>query len=240
MITHDHFDYGETIAESWKRQTLINIVRLRYADTPLFMDITSIINSYSQSGGFSAGATVRPNNLLGNDLPLGISGAWSNTPTVIYQPLGGDKFTRSLLRPIAPTSMFQLLQARRPADLTFRVAVKSMNNISNRDLGRAEFDPQFDQSLQALDRIMQSQALSLRVEEHKDSEGVMMVIRRMDLAQATADGKTQRSLWRLEAGIAEFSVSYGVTPRNGREIAVLTRSMLAIALDMEAPSEHVA
>lgn len=243
-ITRDRFDYGQSIADSWKQQTLINIVRLRYADSPLFMDITSVINSYSQSGTLSAGATVRPTNPNGNDFPLGAAGTWSNTPTVTYQPLGGDKFTRSLLRPIAPTSILQMLQAGWPAELIFRLAVRSVNNISNRGLGRANNDPKFDSMLQSLDRIMQSQALGLRVEEHKDGEGTVVVIRGKESAETDEDIITLQNLWSLEKGATEINVTYGVAPRNGHEIAVLTRSMLEImltmALDIDVPEAHQA
>ena len=57
-VTVDRMDYGQVIAESWKRQTLLNVVRLRYADAPVFLDVASVINSYSIAGTVSAGAQV--------------------------------------------------------------------------------------------------------------------------------------------------------------------------------------
>ena len=46
-LTSDRMDYGQVVAESWKRQVLLNVVRLRYADAPVFLDVSSIINSYT-------------------------------------------------------------------------------------------------------------------------------------------------------------------------------------------------
>jgi len=43
-ITRDRFDYVSTISDSWKSQMLLNIVKLRYADTPTFLDVGSVIS----------------------------------------------------------------------------------------------------------------------------------------------------------------------------------------------------
>jgi hypothetical protein len=46
-IAYDRFDYTETLSASWKQQMLVNMVKLRYADTPVFLDVVSVINQYS-------------------------------------------------------------------------------------------------------------------------------------------------------------------------------------------------
>src|SRR6516162_2216614 len=37
-VPHDRIDYGSSIGNSWKEQTLLNIVKLRYADMPIFLE----------------------------------------------------------------------------------------------------------------------------------------------------------------------------------------------------------
>jgi len=58
-INADRMDFGQVIQDSWKRQTLLNVVRMRYADVPMFLDIASVINSFSLGGSVSAGASLQ-------------------------------------------------------------------------------------------------------------------------------------------------------------------------------------
>lgn len=54
-IARDRVDYDQAITASWKRSMLLNMVKLRYADTPMFLDVASIINSYTLEGQVNAG-----------------------------------------------------------------------------------------------------------------------------------------------------------------------------------------
>jgi hypothetical protein len=228
-VSTDRMDYGEVIAESWKRQTLLNVVRLRYADAPVFLDVASVINSYSVAGKGNVGFTqqTRPDPNL---FAIGAEGSWSNTPTVTYQPLLGDRFTRSLLQPVSPLAVFQLLQGGWSANLVFRTVVGSVNGLRNASVGIAA-DPAFDELIEVLSRIQRAGNIGIRVEEGKGGDGVVAVIRRAE----AAPNWRRKSPRTAIAGLAEdgeFAIAYGMVPRNRNEVAMLSRSMMEIMLQL--------
>jgi hypothetical protein len=57
-VAVDRFDYSTAIAESWKQQTLLNIVKVRYMDLPVFVDVASIVSGYSMQTGVSVNGTL--------------------------------------------------------------------------------------------------------------------------------------------------------------------------------------
>jgi len=242
-ITVDRMDYGQVIVESWKRQTLLNVVRMRYGDAPVFLDVASVINSYSVGGRANATASL-PSGIDPNVFGLLAEGTWSNTPTVTYQPLLGDRFTRSMLHPIPPAAMFQMLQAGWGAELVMTTVLNSINGLRNDSYG-AVGDPGFSEVVAGIARIQHTGGLGVRVETRKDGSAIIFVLRRAEPDDARReDLRRIRELLMLDDVATEVEVTYGLLPRNNRELALLTRSMMEIMLNLgigvDLPAAHVA
>ena len=89
-IPRDQFDYGAAIASSWKEQLLFNIVGLRYLEAPVFVNVSSVINSYSLEGSVNFGAGANTSFTGDDTLTIGGEGKYADRPTITYTPIAGQ------------------------------------------------------------------------------------------------------------------------------------------------------
>ncbi|NOR25796.1 MAG: hypothetical protein GQ542_15695, partial [Desulforhopalus sp.] len=57
-LPRDRFNYNTAIANSWEEQTLLNIVKIRYADMPLFVEVASVVSGYTLESSVNIGGRV--------------------------------------------------------------------------------------------------------------------------------------------------------------------------------------
>lgn len=156
-VAVDRFDYSTAIADSWKQQTLLNIVKLRYMDLPVFVDVSSVVAGYSmQTGGSINGTLSSKNAIQGNYFAAGGQAIYTDRPTITYTPMTGQKFLRGLMTPIEPKNIFFMLQSGYAADFILGLTVESLNGAHNRSATAGtvrEADPEFVRVLQLLREV---------------------------------------------------------------------------------------
>jgi len=208
-VVPSRFDYTAALGDSWKQQMLINMVKMRYGDAPVFLDVASVISQYQITAGANWGGTFN-NPPWSNSQTIGGTGTYADRPTVTYMPLSGDKFTRTLMKPIPPPAILSLIQAGYPIDLVLRVCVHSVNGIRNRYGGSARArhaDPGFYPLLERLRRIQDSGAIGLRVEKTGETEGVLMSFRGKVDASTQEDIDFVRKTLGLDPAAGELRIA---------------------------------
>ena len=240
-VARDRFDYTTALSDSWKAQMLLNVVKLRYADAPVFLDVASVINQYGFQGtvGVSGSWFQNPANSVLSTASQNVTaqGVYLDRPTITCSPLSGDKFARSLMTPIPPAAILSFLQAGYPVDLVLRLTVHAINGIHSRFGGSArtrEADPEFYPLVQRLRNIQQSGAIGLRVKKTPTQTESLMVLSRKPNPEIEAERDEVRKLLGLDPQSNEFSVVYGSVAANDKEIALLTRSVLEILVDLSS------
>jgi hypothetical protein len=239
----DRFDYAEALSRSWKEQMLLNLVKLRYADAPVFLDVASVISQYSLQGQLTAGGQFP--GVGGNAASVGGAVQWADKPTITFAPLTGQKFTKSLLTPITPVGVMDLIQAGWPVDITFRVAVRAVNGIQagtrNRLIGQAR-DARFTAVTDALRRLQQKGAVAVRVEKKEEKEASILLISRLSDAESVADRQLVLETLGLDPSVDRYELVFGALNASRTEVALLTRSILEILTDMsfdvQVPPAH--
>src|SRR6516164_1551049 len=166
-IPRDRSAYSTSLSDSWKQETLFNIVKVRYLDPPVFIDVGSIVASYTLAQSASIGGTIEPggssNGTLGGSLGL------SNSPTITYTPLTGNAYIKGLVTPLPPELLFSAIQNGLPADSVLFSSFVSINGLRNQRVslqGITPADPGFHQVRALLRDIQVSGAVRLYVKEN--------------------------------------------------------------------------
>ena len=241
-VEQDRGDYATAIGASWKHQTLLNIVKLRYGDFPVFLEVAQVIAGYQLQSSFGAGFSAS-NNTAGIVGPfvaggsLLAQGTYTDRPTVIYAPLTGNDFLKQLMTPIPPSALLFMLQAGYAADGLLSITVDSINGVNNesrRSMSRTAH-PQFVRLGQLLRELQLAGAVRYRIERGKGgAESTIIAFPPSDDPQLAANVAEVQSILHLKPGSRIVNIFYGGYSGKDDEIAMSTRSMLQIMLELGA------
>jgi hypothetical protein len=240
-VPRDRVDYANAIGTSWERETLLNMVKLRYGHAPVFLSITQVVTGYQFQGTASAAVTASNFTAVSNTFGLtgaaSLQGQYTDRPTIIYTPLTGVDFLQKLMTPIPPSAVLFVLQAGYPANIIMPLALDSINGISNesrREMGHPA-DPRFYRLVQLIRDLELAEAVQVRIEHPKNSsETSLITFPTSKDPQAEAESSEVRNLLGLRPGLHKFAVYYGGYSGRDDEISIMSRSMLQVMLELAA------
>jgi hypothetical protein len=249
-IPRDRFDYSTAIGDSWKRQTLLNIVRLRYADPPIFVDVAQVVAGYSLETAVSvAGVASSPGAVQGDTASLGASGRFTDRPTITYTPLTGSRFIENIATPITPLAIFEAMESGFPAHAMLMLGVSSINGLRNTEFdidGGKPADPRFLEVAQLLRAAQQRGMFGVRVKVDPAGGRTTVVTLRhpQPSDEQRAAALRVRELLGLDPEATEFELVGGDFSTRPTQIAVRGRSLLRVlqlmALYVDVPERDLA
>ena len=247
-VSRDRFDYAAAVGDSWKVQMLLNIVKLRYLDTPTFLDVQQIVAGYTLEGSAAAGWSQ--DGSIAQGWTFGANGKFTDRPTLTYRPLDGAEFNKELMTPIPPFAVFFMVQMGWPVDLILRMCVQSFNGIENRSgLGfRARTaDPKFDELVALMEKLQMRGRIGMRLKraEGMGKDDTVIVFRApAEEDDEPVDAGSVAELIGTDPTLTEYRIFYGTGNPGPGSIAIQSRSILHILIELASyvsvPPEHEA
>ncbi len=248
-IPRDRFDYNAAISDSWKEQTLLNIVKLRYADMPLFVEVASVVSGYSLEGSVNlAGVASSEGAVQGDSVSAGGIARFTDRPTITYAPITGSQFNQSFMTPIPPRAVLFLIQSGWSVDLIFPLTVDSINGLRSQvaaGTSQRAGDEGYYRVVELLRQIQLSGGTGMQVRrDNQAQETDLFIFHKQALAD---DGRAAMDeiadLLGLRRDEESYRVRYGYLPSDDTEMAMITRSMLQIivtlATQITVPQSHI-
>lgn len=131
QIDAGHLRYNVAIQQSFGRELLLNLVRMRYREPAEFVDIGGVAAQYS----FERNGSVNGNLLNGildlQNIGVSAGGTRAERPTITYTPLRGKQFELCVLSPVEVGTLWLLANKGWRVDRILRLSVKSMNFLDN-------------------------------------------------------------------------------------------------------------
>ncbi len=242
--------YNTVLQETGSEQMLLNLVRLRYYDTPFFLNVGNITTQFTFKTSGNAAFKI-PGFTMPNPVSVGGDVSWQNQPTVQYVPLQGQAFARQLLHPIDLRVMQQLVLSGWNIDLVFRLVVQSFDEHLNAPEASGpipEYVPRYESFFEVTEllRYFQKRSelhLGVRIEECKEGKEEKQILQVIFPEQ----GKESERLAELLPGVKTenghrlLTVELGYNTK--ARVGIMPRSLLScmyyLSTGIRIPEEHM-
>ena len=256
-VPPDRFNYNEALAESSREQMLLNIIRLRYLEEPVFLAVSSILTQYV----YNAGVEVAGIFDLGGGSDTAAGGAnlrYEERPTITYLPVEGREFSAHLLSAIPAELFFAAAQEGWDVDILMEIGIQRIGAVENMSFGaipphgeiehQAQFQrdidklQRFQHLMKMLVRLSEVEAYEVRIVEKNGTKERHFIISEEVPEEVQPTVRELRQLLGL-SNRNTFRFTDRLTGTKDDEISIQTRSVLAmmsfLSRGVEVPLEHL-
>ncbi len=128
FVSGSRTDYNVVLRQADDQQMLLNLVRMRYRDQAMFLEVSALNTQFSVTNAVTADTQLGQ-----GDSYLGLGGnvVLQETPTISYTPLKGADFVQRVLAPVTLETLFLLTTSGWSSERLFRLLVDEMNTYDN-------------------------------------------------------------------------------------------------------------
>lgn len=234
--------YNIAIAQTSEQLMLLNIVRLRYSESPYFMEVSNVFASPFITA--TANASGRVGRGAANTTTIGAGLEYSEAPTIVYTPVSGEQFSRRMLEPVGLHNLGLLYRGGWNLFRIFALFVQRINEIPNGEVasGPTRTHPapvyaDFRRIAKTLDELELNGFLNVIAESReenrhagKDSDVEEEVLIEFTIHPQAKQRPDVQQLF-ADLGLDPNAQSYFVTDQRelepGRTITVVTRTPMA-------------
>lgn len=256
-IAPERTRYNEVVRVTEDEQLLSNIVRLRYNDTPFFLDLGSVVVQYGVESNTNTGLNFGIDDFFAGSPGAGSGNIGSGVtiserPTVSYSPLQGESYARRLLTAIPLEVIWLLANSGWSIERLMVLTVERVQNLDNAPTASGPHPlaaPRFAdfRELAAITRrLQQSQVLTLTTQSSADGDALLFLFRLQQERDPDRTDDIERLLELLELPPGSETIVLSSAPEQTQdsiEGLIRTRSMLGvlyfIANSIEVPPEHM-
>ncbi len=248
-MKNEWLKYNNVISNIEDQQNLLNLVKLRYNDSPKMLAVTNINSQLllgSEDSGmsysFSEGATP-----LGNRFSFFLFPKYEDKPTITYQPLQGEKFVKNILEQISLDVLMLLNNSGWSVERIFRLCIQDINGIRNAPGASGptpDYAPEYKDFLAVAElmRTLQRRNFINLNYEPIDVEPTLVLSFAEEALELPETLKLVEIL-RLTPNKTDYPLVINVMDHNPNHVSIRTRSVMGIlyllSQSVEVPQEDV-
>jgi hypothetical protein len=222
--------YNLAIQKTNDEQLLLNLVRLKYRDTPFFLEVSNVASQFRLKNKASISAKLE--SLVKDIFTLGASTSYEESPTISYSPLHGDKFVKNILSTLPLKTITLLFHSGWSVERVFRVSFQLFGELENAPGASGptpKLVPQYKEFLQAvkyLQELDDRDALSINYQE--PNEQPQMVLQISNEAKNSKPALKLAHAVNAVPGKITYVLTHFPTPDQVDYLRVVPRSFLGI------------
>jgi len=246
-LENTHPAYNQAITTSLDQQMLLNLVRLKYRDSPYFLDVASVTASLELVGSVGVESSSNLDSGVSIIQP-NIGVGYADRPTISYSPLRGEDFLKSVLSPIPLEAILVMTQSGWSVQRIFAITIERLNDLHNAPSASGptpEREPpykEFKRLLYLLRDLQIEGLIEIGPALDKNSSNLVILLEAYSAHQTTIDeirlllgivGEKQTNQFKISTNFLEKTEGkWNVRPRS------IVSVLFYLSQNVEIPQEH--